>query len=282
MKLQHLLKTVGWVQILARRIDGENYLLAAGAEEQPTLSPNKGRSGLLSEQERKDLLLIRDGRRCQGCGWEPPYEDYLQVDHLRPRSNGGAHVVENRTLLCDPCNRLKSNKLTLAELQEKRIAEGRMDCWKECARDAPNAGSLRFGVVNVPEWGGTVRVRSLTGRERCLLWRQRRNPRKEFSDGGVYAMAVSFAIVDEDGDRVFNNQDIPGLGRKSAIPIMRIYRAILRLSTAMGYPDPMPTHQKQTEPMKHRSNSGQDSGAMRRPTTCVDQVAGASPSRRTA
>ena len=114
--LQHLLKTAGWVQILARRIDVENHLLAAGAEEQPTLSPNKRTSGLLSEQERKDLLLVRDGLRCQGCGWEPPYEDYLQLDHLRPRSNGGAHVVENRTLLCDPCNRLKSNKLTLAEL----------------------------------------------------------------------------------------------------------------------------------------------------------------------
>ena len=102
--------------------------------------------------------------------------------------------------------------------------------------------------MNVPEWGGTVRVRSLTGRERCLLWRQRRSPRKEFAEGGVHAMAVSFAMVDEDGDRVFGNQDIPDLGRKSAVPIMRIYRAILRLSTATGYPETMPTHQKQTDP----------------------------------
>ena len=61
-------------------------------------------------------------------------------------------------------------------------------------------------------------------------------------------MAVSFAMVDEDGDRVFGNQDIPDLGRKSAVPLMRIYRAILRLSTDTGYPETMPTHQKQTDP----------------------------------
>ena len=66
-------------------------------------------------------------------GWEPPYPDYLQVDHKKPRSLGGVDDMENLTLLCDPCNRFKSNKLTLTELQAVRVEEGRMqsDWWKE-------------------------------------------------------------------------------------------------------------------------------------------------------
>ena len=35
--------------------------------------------------------------------------------------------MDNLALLCDPCNRKKSYKLTLDELQTARIADGRMD-----------------------------------------------------------------------------------------------------------------------------------------------------------
>ncbi len=84
-------------------------------------------------REIREWLEIEGGRRCQGCGWEPPYLDYLQVDHKKPRSLGGADELDNYTLLCDPCNRLKSNKLTLNELRDVRVEEGRVDAvwWAE-------------------------------------------------------------------------------------------------------------------------------------------------------
>ena len=84
-------------------------------------------------REIRERLKIDDGQRCQGCGWEPPYLDYLQVDHKKPRSLGGADEMENYTLLCDPCNRLKGNKLTLTELRDARVTEGRIDVewWTE-------------------------------------------------------------------------------------------------------------------------------------------------------
>ena len=87
----------------------------------------------LPVREIRERLIISDGQRCQGCGWEPPYSDYLQVDHKKPRSLGGADDMENLTLLCDPCNRFKSNKLTLTELRQARVDEGRVDAdwWKE-------------------------------------------------------------------------------------------------------------------------------------------------------
>lgn len=87
----------------------------------------------LPAREIRERLKIEDGQRCQGCGWKPPYLDYLQVDHKKPRSLDGADEMDNYTLLCDPCNRLKSNKLTLTELRDARVKEGRVDAmwWAE-------------------------------------------------------------------------------------------------------------------------------------------------------
>lgn len=86
-------------------------------------------------REIRERLEASEGRRCQGCGWVPPYLDYLQVDHKRPRSLGGKDDMDNLTLLCDPCNRLKSNKLTLQELRQVRVDEGRIDAaWWEVER----------------------------------------------------------------------------------------------------------------------------------------------------
>ena len=39
-------------------------------------------------------------------------------------------------LLCDPCNRLKSNELTLAELLQERLGQNRMEFawWKRTGK----------------------------------------------------------------------------------------------------------------------------------------------------
>ena len=95
------------------------------------LEPSKDQPEM-STKEAKVKLLEMDGMVCLGCGWVPPYADYLQVDHRQPRTKKGREVITNFGLLCEPCNRKKSNKLSLRELQERRIEEGRMDAdWYE-------------------------------------------------------------------------------------------------------------------------------------------------------
>ena len=110
------------------RTDGRD----AGVPELRVVS-RKRNARRLPVREIRERLIISDGQRCQGCGWEPPYPDYLQVDHKKPRSLGGVDDMENLTLLCDPCNRFKSNKLTLTDLRQARVDEGRVDAdwWKE-------------------------------------------------------------------------------------------------------------------------------------------------------
>ena len=91
------------------------------------LEPSKPNGKRLSVPEARAALARRDGLRCRGCGWEPPYLDFMHVDHKKPKKLKGKESMLNFTLLCEPCNRKKSYKMTLDELQLARIEEGRMD-----------------------------------------------------------------------------------------------------------------------------------------------------------
>ena len=104
-----------------RRTDG-----GAKAAPELTLVGAKPKSPRFTARELRAKLVLEDGRKCQGCGWVPHHEEYLEVDHRVPRSRGGRDDLRNRVLLCSPCNGAKGNKLTLAELRLRRIEEGRM------------------------------------------------------------------------------------------------------------------------------------------------------------
>ena len=126
--------SMAWGEIVQTPIDPPERTDGGDAVAPELLIVSRKRNARrLPVREIRERLIISDGQRCQGCGWEPPYSDYLQVDHKKPRSLGGGDDMENLTLLCDPCNRLKSNKLTLTELRQARVDEGRVDAgwWKE-------------------------------------------------------------------------------------------------------------------------------------------------------
>ena len=100
---------------------------AVAAPELVLVSP-KAKGPRISVRVLRERLAAEDGPRCQGCGWEPPNKllEYMEVDHRIPKSLGGKDAIGNRVLLCAPCNGVKGNKLTLAELRLKRIEDGRM------------------------------------------------------------------------------------------------------------------------------------------------------------
>ena len=57
-------------------------------------------------QDRRRIILNRDGHRCQRCGAKslPSNEVALDVHHVRPRSRGGTHALENLEPLCQQCH----------------------------------------------------------------------------------------------------------------------------------------------------------------------------------
>lgn len=53
-------------------------------------------------------ILNRDNFTCKYCGRKPP-EVKLQVDHIIPRSKGGADIESNLVVSCSECNLGKTN-----------------------------------------------------------------------------------------------------------------------------------------------------------------------------
>ena len=80
----------------------------------------------MKREEMLAALIERDGLQCQGCGFVPPHKRHLEIDHKLPRSEGGSNDLDNRVLLCGPCNRAKSNTLTLTGLRKQNERDGLM------------------------------------------------------------------------------------------------------------------------------------------------------------
>ena len=59
-----------------------------------------------------------EGVICAGCG-RVLEREFMQLDHIQPKAEGGANHILNRILLCGPCNRRKRNYLTLAGLRRE-------------------------------------------------------------------------------------------------------------------------------------------------------------------
>lgn len=78
----------------------------------------------------------------------------------------------------------------------------------------------------VAEWGGTVRLRTLTGTERddfeaSLI--EMKGTEQKPNLRNLRARLVALCIVNEAGVRIFAQQDIAALGKKSALVLDRIF-----------------------------------------------------------
>lgn len=95
------------------------------------------------------------------------------------------------------------------------------------------ADDLPTEDVEVPEWGGTVRVRTLTGAERDRFEEsitQVKGGSVKTNYANLRARLVALCAVDEQGRRLFSDADAAALGRKSAAALDRVFIAARRLN----------------------------------------------------
>ena len=160
----------GAYDIVRRRMDDNKQLLADnnpqiiytedapvrtdGGEDAPTFELRLQRRAARAEWQKLSHAEIRarlieyqtsaDGLvACAGCGRELESE-FMELDHITPRAQGGPNWITNRILLCRPCNGRKRADYTLIGLQNQNRKTGWM-------RNAKLAEYTRIRVSKLTE-----------------------------------------------------------------------------------------------------------------------------------
>lgn len=90
------------------------------------------------------------------------------------------------------------------------------------------ADDLKYVDVPVPEWGGDVRVRIMTGRQRQQF--QVAYMGKKGMDEVFMERLVMATAVNGDGESLFTEADLEELSKKSSIALNRIFEAAAHLN----------------------------------------------------
>lgn len=109
-----------------------------------------------------------------------------------------------------------------------------MDVDRTLTRDAILEGNDAFRQrVDVPEWGGHVFVKTMTGEERDTFEQsviERNGSSVSRNLANFRAKLAARVIVDGQGNRLFQDADIVPLGRKSSVALDRVVTAAQRLN----------------------------------------------------
>lgn len=95
------------------------------------------------------------------------------------------------------------------------------------------AEDIESEIVEVPEWGGSVLVRGMTGQQRDeweASMSERRGKKYVPNVANIRAKLVVYSVIDRNGERLFTMADVEVLGRKSAAALSRVYDVAARLS----------------------------------------------------
>lgn len=94
------------------------------------------------------------------------------------------------------------------------------------------AQDLTTELIEVPEWGGSLTVRTMTGSERDVfedsISKATVNGRVDLR--GLKVKLVVLTVLDDSGDRLFDDSDMAELNKKSASAIDRIFQVAQRLN----------------------------------------------------
>ena len=95
-----------------------------------------------------------------------------------------------------------------------------------------SAQDLGLLEVDVPEWGGTVKIKPLTSQERDAFEMQFGGSKKNKSKAyvNIRAKLLVKCIVDEKGQTIFMETDIEELGKKSAAATDRVFERAMSMA----------------------------------------------------
>jgi len=93
------------------------------------------------------------------------------------------------------------------------------------AQDVLTVEDIETVVVDVPEWGGSIRLRALNGEEAIEFAESIKGDSKSAS-----ARIVVRCAVDENGLRIFKDADVDTLKKKSMKSLMRLQKVAMQIN----------------------------------------------------
>jgi hypothetical protein len=97
--------------------------------------------------------------------------------------------------------------------------------------DILGADDLPKQEVSVPEWGGHVWVRTMTGTERDAFEAALLNGQNKATNlSNIRARMAVLTVCDDAGDRLFDDADMAALGKKSAAALDRVFAVAQELN----------------------------------------------------
>lgn len=96
-------------------------------------------------------------------------------------------------------------------------------------QDILAASDLKREEVDVPEWGGKVLVTSFSADAKDAVEFRILDLMKK-GTVGMRAAYVALALIDEHGQRLFSDEEIPMLGTKFAGAVDRVYEVVSRIN----------------------------------------------------
>lgn len=90
-----------------------------------------------------------------------------------------------------------------------------------------SAVDLTEETIEVPEWGGSVRLVQMTAKESGEFTKELRTLQGE--ESGMFLMLV-YSAKDEQGNRVLTGEDVEELKKKNINVLIRLQRIALRLN----------------------------------------------------
>lgn len=92
------------------------------------------------------------------------------------------------------------------------------------------AKDIKTEIVDVPEWGGSVMVKLLTGKERDEFEASSLDSKNNFKKDNIRAKMVLKCAINEDFTPMFSPADLDSLGAKSSVALDRVFWAAMKLN----------------------------------------------------
>lgn len=92
------------------------------------------------------------------------------------------------------------------------------------------ADDRRFETVEVPEWGGAIRLAEMSAKQREDFYSL--FPKVAAGDSALSRCAylVATCAVDESGAPLFSQEDVAALGKKNGVIVERLFRHCMDLN----------------------------------------------------